>query len=76
MHIIKKMYESSRSVVFLEGEKLDLFNVEQGMIQSCSLCPILFPQFINDLIKEAEQEPGIQLSRDKTVGGIFLIMTL
>ena len=29
--VIKKIYESSRSVVLLEGEKLDLFNVEQGV---------------------------------------------
>ena len=24
-HVVKKLYESSRSVVYLEGEKLDLF---------------------------------------------------
>ena len=30
-HVIKKIYDSSRSMVLLEGEKLDSFNVEQGM---------------------------------------------
>ena len=44
----KKMYESFRSAVLLEGEKSDLFNVEQGVAQGCSLSPILFSVFIND----------------------------
>ena len=50
-HVIKKMYMSSRSAVLLEGEKSDLFNVEQGVAQGCSLSPILFSVFINDLLK-------------------------
>ena len=52
--VMKKMYESSRSAVLLEGEKFDSLNVEQGMAQGCSLSPILFSVFINDLIKEVE----------------------
>ena len=63
------MYMSSRSAVLLEGEKLDLFNVEQGVAQGCSLSPILFSISINDLLKEIEQaELGIQLSSGKTFG--------
>ena len=53
-HVIKKMYMSSRSAVRLEGEKSDSFNVEQGVAQGCSLSPILFSVFINDLLKEVE----------------------
>ena len=42
------------------------------MTQSCSLFPILFSVFINDLLKEVEQtELGIQLSSGKTVGGML-----
>ena len=41
-NVIKKMYESFRSVIFLEGEKSDLFNVEQGVTQDCSLSPYYF----------------------------------
>ena len=53
--VIKKMYESS-----IEGEKSDSFNVEQGVSQRCSLSPILFSVFINDLLNEVEQvELGI-----------------
>ena len=52
--VIKKMYLSSRSAVFLEGEKSDSFNVEQGVAQGCSLSSILFSVFINDLLKEVE----------------------
>ena len=63
---------SSRSVVHLEGEKSDSFNVEQGVAQGCSLSPILFSVFINDLLKEVEQaELGIQLSSGKTFGGML-----
>ena len=34
---------------------MDPFNVEQGVAQGCSLSPILFSVFINDLLKEVEQ---------------------
>ena len=34
--VIKGMYESSRSAVLLEGEKLEVFDVEQGVFQRCS----------------------------------------
>ena len=35
-HIIKKMYEVSRSAVLLEGEKSTRFSLEQGVAQECS----------------------------------------
>ena len=72
--VIKKMYMSSRSAVLLEGEKSDSFNVDQGVAHGCSLSPILFSVFINDLLKEVEQaELGIQLSSGsgKTFGGML-----
>ena len=70
--VIKKMYESSKSAVLLEGEKSDTFTIEQGVVQGCSLSPILFSVFVNDLLKEVEQTGlGIQLSSGKTVGGML-----
>ena len=70
--VIKKMYESSKSGVLLEGEKSDTFTIEQGVAQGCSLSPILFSVFVNDLLKEVEQTGlGIQLSSGKTVGGML-----
>ena len=66
------MYESSKSAVLLEGEKLDSFNVEQGVVQGCSLSPILFSVLINDLLKEVKQaELGIQLISGKIFGGML-----
>ena len=40
--VVKGMYEVSRSGVLLDGEKSNLFSVEQGVAQGCSLSPILF----------------------------------
>ena len=58
--VIKRMYEASRSAVLLDGEKSASFSVEQGVAQGCSLSPILFSVFINDLLKEVEKaELGI-----------------
>ena len=53
--VIKKMYESSKSVVVLEGEKSDTLTIEEGVAHCCSLSPILFSVFVNDLLKEIEQ---------------------
>ena len=33
----------------------DTFSLEQGMAQGCSLSPILFSVFINDLLREVEK---------------------
>ena len=71
-YVIKKMYESSKTVVLLEWEKSNRFKIEKGLAQGCSLSPILFSVFINDLLKEVKQTGlGIQLSSSKTVGGML-----
>ena len=59
-------------MVVLEEEKSDTFKIEQGVAQGCSLSPILFSVFINDLLKEVELTGlGILLNSDKTVGGML-----
>ena len=45
----------SKYPVLLEGGKSDTFKIEQGVAQGCSLSPILFSVFINDLLKKVEQ---------------------
>ena len=66
------MYEVSRSAVLLEGEKSSTFTLEQGVAQGCSLSPILFSVFIDDLLREVEKaDLGIQLGGGKKVGGML-----
>ena len=70
--VIKGMYEESKSMVFLDGERSEAFNVEQGVAQGCSLSPILFSVFINDLLQEVEQaEVGLQLSTGNRISGLL-----
>jgi hypothetical protein len=70
--VIKKMYESSRSAVLLDGEKSASFSVEQGVAQGCSLSPILFSVFIDELLTEVEQAGlGIQISDGRRIGGML-----
>ena len=70
--VIKKMYEESRSMVLLDGERSEGFNIEQGVAQGCSLSPILFSVFINDLLKEVEEtELGVHLSNGKRMSGLL-----
>ena len=70
--VIKQMYESSKSAVFLEGEQSESFMVEQGVAQGCSLSPILFSVFINGLLEEVEQAKlGVELSRGHKLGGML-----
>ena len=50
--------------MLLEGERSERFNVDQGVAQGCSLSPILFSIFINDLLKEVEQAKlGMEFKR-------------
>ena len=70
--VIKKMYESSRSAVLLDGVRSEAFSVDQGVAQGCSLSPILFSVFINELLVEVEQAKlGIELSGGAKVSGLL-----
>ena len=68
------MYEFSRSAVLLEGEKSDTFSLEQGVVQGCSLSPILFSVSINDLLIEVEKAGlGVQLNNGKSIGVLLFV---
>ena len=70
--VIKNMYKASRSAILLEGEKSATFRVEQGVAQGCSLSPILFSVFINDLKDVEEAGLAIEISSGKRIiGGMW-----
>ena len=72
-HVIMKMYEASRSAVLLEGKKSTTFSLEQGVAQGCSLSPIIFSVFIDDLLREVEKaDLGIQLEGGEKEGGMMI----
>ena len=42
-HVVKGMYEASRSAVLLDGEKSSMFIVEQGVAEGCL---VVYPQIV------------------------------
>ena len=70
--VIKNMYAITRSAVLLEGEKSKQFHISQGVAQGCSMSPILFSIFINQLLDEVEKAGfGITIKNDVKVGGLM-----
>ena len=64
----RAMYDITQSSVLLEGEKSQLFNIGQGVVQGCSMLPILFFIFTNQLLDEVEKA-GIDITIKKDVKG-------
>ena len=68
----KNMYDITKNSVLLEGEKSKLFNIGQGVQGCCSMSPILFSIFINQLLDEVEKAAiGITIKKDVKVGGLM-----
>ena len=56
----------------LDGKQSKAFSVEQGVAQGCSLSPILFSVFINELLSEVERAGlGIELKEGGKIGGLL-----
>ncbi len=67
--VIKNMYDITQSAVLLEGEVSEQFNIGQGVAQACSMSPILFSIFINQLLDEVEKAGvGITVKRMLRLG--------
>ena len=66
------MYDITQSAVLLEGEVSEQSRIGQGVAQGCSMSPILFSIFINQLLDEVEKAGiGITVKKDVKVGGLM-----
>ena len=68
--VIKNMYDITQSAVLLEGEVSEPFNIGQGVVQGCSMSPILFSISINQLLDKIEKA-GTGITVEKDVGLMF-----
>ena len=70
--VIKHLYDITQSAVVLEGEVSEQFNIGQGVAQGCSMSPILFFIFNNQLLDDVEKAGiGITVKKDVKVGGLI-----
>ena len=70
--VIKNMYNITQSAVLLKGEISEQFNIGQGVAQGCSMSPILFSIFINQLLDEVKKAGiGIIVKKDVKVGSFM-----
>ncbi|MEW8547636.1 MAG: reverse transcriptase family protein, partial [Candidatus Thiodiazotropha sp.] len=64
--VLSSIYENIKCCVKINGFNTDWFSVNCGLKQGCSLSPILFNFYINDLITELSQlDLGVNIGRDK-----------
>ena len=65
------MYDITQSAVLLER---DISEQGQGVAQGCSMSPILFSIYINQLLNEVEKAGiGITVKKDVKVGILCLL---
>ena len=67
---IKNLYLSSKAHVKVNDLCSDPFRIMKGVRQGCSLSPILFNLFINNVFKDCEKY-GVPLNNFFCCGGLF-----
>ena len=67
---IKNLYLTSKANVKIDDQYSETFNIMKGVKQGCSLSPILFNLFINDIIHDFS-ELGIPLGESKCFVRLF-----
>ena len=66
------IYDITQSTVLLEGDISEPFSIGQGVAQGCTMSPILFSIFINQLLHKVEKAgTGITVKKDVKVGGLM-----
>ena len=62
--VIRNMYRSIQSVVLINDDRTEWFNVDVGVRQGCVLSPTLFNIFINRVIKEVKaMRKGVMINQ-------------
>ena len=70
--LLRRCMTLQRVLFYWRGKKSKPFDISQGVAQGCSLSPILFSIFINQLLDEVEKAGlGIIIKNDVKVGGLM-----
>ena len=67
-NIIKAIYEKPTANIIVNGEKLRVFPLKQGIRQGCPLSPLLFNTVLEVLataIRQEKEIKGIQIGKKK-----------
>ena len=68
INIIKDMYSKSLCAVTVMNSRTEFFSFKRGVRQGCSLSPILFNIYLNDLLTEVEDKRhSVQLGDEQYI---------
>ena len=67
--VIRSLYKDTKMVIEIDGEITEELKTNQGLKQGCSLSPILFNIYLDEILKEWKQKvhKGINLGRSRTL---------
>jgi len=68
--ILRNLYQSSKVRAFFNGNLTEEFSINRGVRQGCTLSPILFNLFINDVLDNCDKY-GVYLESQYCYGGFF-----
>ena len=64
LRVIQALYEGGKACVKVGQSETEMFDVQKGVRQGCTLSPWLFNVFVDEVVREARREfmSGVKLS--------------